>query len=85
MTAIDCVPSLREDLSIAARLGGLGGSLALRGLVSEELTAAGYPPPLCFAALEVLAPAVADYGPPELADQVARDAAGIVLDSGAEH
>jgi alkylation response protein AidB-like acyl-CoA dehydrogenase len=51
-------------------LGGLGGSLALRGLVSEELAAAGYPPPLSFAALEVLAPAVADYGPRELAERV---------------
>jgi alkylation response protein AidB-like acyl-CoA dehydrogenase len=51
-------------------VGGLGGSLALRGLVSEELAAAGYPPPLSFAALEVLAPAVADYGPRELAAQV---------------
>lgn len=150
MTAIDCVPSRREDLSIAdvrtasrawlgtqtaelepfahvsggtdavlgklrglqrllyqagwlrlgwpAWLGGLGGSMAQRGLVSEELTAAGNPPPLSFAALEMLAPAVVDYGPPELADQVtaqhyeiehaknlARDATGIVLDSGTEH
>lgn len=150
LTAIDCVPSLRQDLSIAgvsmafrewpgtqtaelepfanvsggtdevleklrglqrllyqagwlrlgwpAWLGGLGGSLALRDLVSEELEAAGHPPPLSFGNLEVLAPAVVDYGPPELADQVtpqhydmehaknlARDAAGIVLDSGTEH
>lgn len=72
--------------------------MALRGLVSEELTAAGYPPPLSFAALDVLAPAVVDHGPPELADEVtpqhydmehaknlARDAARIVLDSGTEH
>jgi alkylation response protein AidB-like acyl-CoA dehydrogenase len=122
VTAIDCLPSLQQDLSIvgvraafrewlgsqAAELapfahvgggtqevleqlrglqrllyqagwlrlgwptwlGGLGGSLILRGLVSEELAAAGYPPPLSFAALEVLAPAVVDYGPRELADQV---------------
>jgi alkylation response protein AidB-like acyl-CoA dehydrogenase len=51
-------------------LGGLGGTLALRGMVSEELAAAGYPPPFSFATQEVLGPAVARYAAPELAAEV---------------
>jgi alkylation response protein AidB-like acyl-CoA dehydrogenase len=51
-------------------LGGLGGTLALRGMVSEELAAAGYPPPFSFATQEVLGPAVARYATPELAAEV---------------
>lgn len=51
-------------------LGGLGGSLAHRGMVSEELAAAGYPPPFSFATQEVLGPAVAEYASPELASEL---------------
>lgn len=51
-------------------LGGLGGSVALRGVVSEELAAAGYPPPFSFGTQEVLGPSVAKYGQPELARTV---------------
>lgn len=53
-----------------AELGGIGGSLALRGMVSEELAAAGYPPPFSFATQEVLGPAVARFAPQELAAEV---------------
>jgi alkylation response protein AidB-like acyl-CoA dehydrogenase len=48
-------------------LGGLGGCIALRGMVSEELAAAGYPPPFSFATQEVLGPAVARFASPALA------------------
>jgi alkylation response protein AidB-like acyl-CoA dehydrogenase len=48
-------------------LGGLGGTVALRGVVSEELAAAGYPPPFSFGTQEVLGPAIARYAAPELA------------------
>lgn len=51
------------------KLGGLGGAVALRGVVSEELAAAGYPPPFSFATQEVLGPAVARFAPEELAAQ----------------
>jgi alkylation response protein AidB-like acyl-CoA dehydrogenase len=51
-------------------LGGLGGPMALRGVVSEELAAAGYPPPFSFGTQEVLGPAVARYASPELARSV---------------
>jgi len=51
-------------------LGGLGGSVALRGVVSEELAAAGYPPPFSFGTQEVLGPAVARFASPELARTV---------------
>src|SRR5688572_29028256 len=44
-------------------VGGLGGSAVLRGVLSEELAAAGYPPPFSFGMLEVLAPAVARFAP----------------------
>lgn len=47
--------------------GGLGGSVTLRGVVSEELAAAGYPPPFSFGTQEVLGPAVARFAPAELA------------------
>lgn len=44
-------------------LGGLGGSSLLRGVLSEELAAAGFPPPFSFGMMEVLAPAVARFAP----------------------
>jgi alkylation response protein AidB-like acyl-CoA dehydrogenase len=44
-------------------LGGLGGSPVRRGVLSEELAAAGYPPPFSFGMMEVLAPAVARFAP----------------------
>ncbi len=44
-------------------MGGLGGTAVLRGVLSEELAAAGYPPPFSFGMLEVLAPAVARFAP----------------------
>ena len=44
-------------------MGGLGGSPVLRGVLSEELAAAGYPPPFSFGMMEVLAPAVARFAP----------------------
>jgi alkylation response protein AidB-like acyl-CoA dehydrogenase len=44
-------------------MGGLGGSSVLRGVLSEELAAAGYPPPFSFGMMEVLAPAVARFAP----------------------
>jgi len=51
-------------------VGGLGGPLVLRAVVSEELAIAGYPPPFSFATQEVLAPAVVEHGPPQLAADV---------------
>jgi alkylation response protein AidB-like acyl-CoA dehydrogenase len=48
-------------------LGGLGGTVVLRGVVSEELAAAGYPPPFSFGTQEVLGPAVARFAAPDLA------------------
>ncbi|RZL85006.1 MAG: acyl-CoA dehydrogenase [Rhodococcus sp. (in: high G+C Gram-positive bacteria)] len=53
-----------------AELGGCGGVTALRAVVSEELAAAGYPPPFSFATQEVLGPAIARYAQPELATEV---------------
>ncbi|MWA03234.1 acyl-CoA dehydrogenase [Actinomadura sp. LD22] len=50
-----------------AELGGLGGPMILRGVVSEELAAAGYPPPFSFGTQEVLGPAIARFASPELA------------------
>jgi alkylation response protein AidB-like acyl-CoA dehydrogenase len=44
-------------------VGGLGGSAVLRGVVSEELAVAGYPPPFSFGMMEVLGPAVARFAP----------------------
>jgi len=52
------------------QLGGLGGALILRAVVSEELAAAGYPPPFSFATQEVLGPAVARFAPADLREQV---------------
>ena len=43
--------------------GGLGGSVLLRGVISEELAAAGYTPSISFGMMEVLAPAVAHFAP----------------------
>jgi alkylation response protein AidB-like acyl-CoA dehydrogenase len=57
-------------LGWAEELGGLGGSVLLRGVVSEELAAAGYPPPFSFGTQEVLGPAVARFAPAELARTV---------------
>jgi alkylation response protein AidB-like acyl-CoA dehydrogenase len=54
-------------LGWSPELGGLGGTVALRGVVSEELASAGYPPPFSFGTQEVLGPAVARYASPELA------------------
>jgi alkylation response protein AidB-like acyl-CoA dehydrogenase len=51
-------------------IGGLGGNPIMRSIVSEELSAAGYPPPFSFATQEVLGPAVASYARPELAAEV---------------
>jgi alkylation response protein AidB-like acyl-CoA dehydrogenase len=51
-------------------VGGLGGSVALRGVVSEELAAEGYPPPFSFGTQEVLGPTVARFARPELAAEV---------------
>lgn len=48
-------------------LGGLGGTVVLRGVVSEELAAAGYPPPFSFGTQEVLGPAVARFAAADLA------------------
>ncbi|MFC9556318.1 acyl-CoA dehydrogenase family protein [Rhodococcus sp. NPDC056960] len=53
-------------------LGGLGGVTALRAVVSEELAAAGYPPPFSFATQEVLGPAIARYARTDLANEVLR-------------
>ena len=47
-------------------VGGLGGSAVLRGVVFEEMTVAGIPPPFSFVMQEVLAPAVLKFGPPAL-------------------
>src|SRR5256885_16747226 len=44
-------------------VGGLGGSSLLRGVLSEELAAAGCPPPFSFGMMEGLAPAVARFAP----------------------
>ncbi|MCZ4653630.1 acyl-CoA dehydrogenase family protein [Gordonia amicalis] len=51
-------------------MGGLGGAPILRSIISEELAAAGYPPPFSFATQEVLGPAVAEFARPELAAHV---------------
>jgi alkylation response protein AidB-like acyl-CoA dehydrogenase len=51
-------------------VGGLGGSSVLRGVVIEELTVAGIPPPFSFGLQEVLAPAVVKFGPPALVAEV---------------
>lgn len=51
-------------------VGGLGGKPIMRSIVSEELSAAGYPPPFSFATQEVLGPAVANFARPELAAEV---------------
>lgn len=51
-------------------VGGLGGPPILRSIVSEELAAAGYPPPFSFATQEVLGPAVAKFARAELSSEV---------------
>jgi alkylation response protein AidB-like acyl-CoA dehydrogenase len=53
-----------------SRVGGLGGSILLRGVIVEELAAAGYPPPFSFTAMEVLAPAVVDHASAELSAEM---------------
>lgn len=50
-------------------VGGLGGTPLLRGVVSEELTTRGCPPPFTYGVLEVLGPAVVNFGSPELAGE----------------
>lgn len=57
-------------LGWSEHIGGLGGEPILRSIVSEELAAAGYPPPFSFATQEVLGPAVARFAPAELAAEV---------------
>jgi alkylation response protein AidB-like acyl-CoA dehydrogenase len=52
------------------RVGGLGGSILLRGVIVEELAAAGHPPPFSFTAMEVLAPAVVDHAAAELSAEM---------------
>ncbi|KOS58233.1 acyl-CoA dehydrogenase [Rhodococcus rhodochrous KG-21] len=52
------------------QLGGLGGDIILRAVISEELAAAGYPPPFSFATQEVLGPAVARFAPVDLREEV---------------
>ncbi|WP_020108363.1 acyl-CoA dehydrogenase family protein [Nocardia sp. 348MFTsu5.1] len=49
-----------------ADVGGIGGVVAHRALVGEELVLAGYPTPFSFATQEVMGPALARYGSPEL-------------------
>ena len=51
-------------------VGGLGGSVAIRGALAEELTRAGYVFPLALSMIEVLAPAVLRFGDPGLAAQM---------------
>jgi alkylation response protein AidB-like acyl-CoA dehydrogenase len=46
--------------------GGLGGSALQRGVVVEELTKFGCPPPFAASLVEVLGPAVLQFGPDEL-------------------
>lgn len=50
-------------------VGGLGGPMMLRAVISEELAEAGYPPPFSFGTQEVLGPAVARFATAELAEQ----------------
>lgn len=54
-------------LGWAESVGGLGGAPILRSIISEELAAAGYPPPFSFATQEVLGPAVAEFATPAVA------------------
>jgi alkylation response protein AidB-like acyl-CoA dehydrogenase len=48
-------------------VGGLGGSMLLRGILLEEMLEAKVPPPLSFAVMEVYAPAVVEGAAPEVA------------------
>lgn len=50
-------------------VGGLGGSILLRGIVAEELTKHGCPPPFVSSMIEVLGPAVVKFGSPELVSE----------------
>ncbi|MGD9796385.1 MAG: acyl-CoA dehydrogenase family protein [Acidimicrobiia bacterium] len=50
--------------------GGLGGSPVSRGVIHDELTAAGYHLPEAFAALEVIAPMLMKYRPDLAAEQL---------------
>ncbi len=49
--------------------GGSGGSVLLRGIVAEELTKFGCPPPFVSSMIEVLGPAVLRFGTPELVSE----------------
>lgn len=51
-------------------VGGLGGPMVLRAVISEELAEAGYPPPFSFGTQEVLGPAVTRFAPAELAERI---------------
>ncbi|MFY1621162.1 acyl-CoA dehydrogenase family protein, partial [Micromonospora sp. WMMD736] len=51
------------------RAGGLGGSPLRRGVVVEELTKFGCPPPFAASLVEVLGPAVLEFGSAELVEQ----------------
>jgi alkylation response protein AidB-like acyl-CoA dehydrogenase len=57
-------------LGWAESLGGLGGAPILRAVVSEELAAAGYPPPFSFGTQVVLGPAVAQFAVASLSAEV---------------
>jgi alkylation response protein AidB-like acyl-CoA dehydrogenase len=50
-----------------ARVGGLGGSILLRGYLGEALTCRDLIEPGLYSMTEVLAPTMIDYAPPELA------------------
>ena len=52
------------------RVGGLGGSPLLRGLVGEALTARGLVEPGIYSMTEVLAPTMIDHADPELAAEM---------------
>ena len=52
------------------RVGGLGGSSLLRAYFGEALVARDMVDPSCWSMLEVLAPTMIDYAPPELAAEM---------------
>lgn len=53
-----------------ADAGGLGGSPVVRGALAEGLTERGFSYPFAMGMIEVLAPAVVRYAPPELAAEM---------------
>jgi alkylation response protein AidB-like acyl-CoA dehydrogenase len=52
------------------RLGGLGGSPVLRAVLGEELTSRALVHTTCWSMHEVLGPTVAEFGPPELIEDI---------------